>query len=67
MNSEEVSRHTQEREEIMALTRGFKKTVVKRVERDPAFAKTLLDEAATLFLRGEPETDRHILRDLVNA
>jgi len=52
---------------IMALTRDFKKTVVARVERDPAFAKALLDEAATLFLSGEPVTARLILRDLVNA
>ena len=51
----------------MALTRDFKKTVVARVERDPAFAKALLDEAATLFLADEPETARLILRDLVNA
>ena len=51
----------------MALTRDFKKTVVARVERDPAFAKALLDEAATLFLSGEPETARLILRELVNA
>jgi DNA-binding phage protein len=51
----------------MALTRTFKKTVVARVERDPAFAKALLDEAATLFLSDEPETARAILRDLVNA
>ncbi len=51
----------------MALTRDFKKTVVARVERDPAFARALLDEAATLFLSGEPETARLILRDLVNA
>ena len=51
----------------MALTRDFKKTVVARVERDPAFAKALLDEAATMFLSGEPETARLILRDLVNA
>jgi hypothetical protein len=29
--------------------------------------KALLDEAATLFLSGEPETARLILRDLVNA
>ena len=48
----------------MALTRDFKKTVVARVERDPAFARALLDEAATLFLSGEPETARLILRDL---
>lgn len=42
-------------------------TVVERVHRDPAFAKALLDEAATLFLSGEPDTARLILRDLVNA
>ena len=51
----------------MALTRNFKKTVIERVERDPEFAKALLDEAATLFLSDEPETARLILRDLVNA
>lgn len=51
----------------MALTRDFKETVVKRVQRDPAFAKAMLDEAATLFLNGEPDTARVILRDLVNA
>jgi DNA-binding phage protein len=51
----------------MALTRNFKQTVIDRVERDPEFAKALLDEAATLFLSDEPETARLILRDLVNA
>ena len=51
----------------MALTRDFKQTVVERVEREPAFAQALLDEAATLFLNGEPETVRLILRDLINA
>jgi DNA-binding phage protein len=51
----------------MALTRNFKQTVVERVQRDPDFAKALLDEAATLFLNGEPDTARLILRDLVNA
>ena len=51
----------------MALTRDFKQTVAERVQRDPAFAKALLDEAATLFLNGEPQTARLILRDLVNA
>lgn len=51
----------------MTLTRDFKLTVVERVKRDPAFAKALLDEAATLFLSGEPDAARLILRDLVNA
>ncbi len=51
----------------MALTRSFKETVAERVRRDPDFAKAMLDEAATLFLNGEPDTARLILRDLVNA
>ena len=51
----------------MALTRDFKHTVVERVQKDPAFAKALLDEAATLMISGEPETARLVLRDLVNA
>jgi DNA-binding phage protein len=51
----------------MALTRDFRETVGARVARDPAFARALLDEAATLFLNGEPETARLMLRDLVNA
>jgi hypothetical protein len=51
----------------MALTRNFKETVIQRVQSDASFAQALLDEAATLFLNGEPETARLILRDLVNA
>jgi DNA-binding phage protein len=51
----------------MALTQDFKKTVVARVERDPAFAKELLNEATTLLINGDAETARVILRDLVNA
>lgn len=51
----------------MAPTRNFKDTVVERVQSDASFAQALLDEAATLFLNGAPETARLILRDLVNA
>ena len=51
----------------MALTRDFKETVKERAARDPAFAKAMLDEAATAFLNGEPHVARLILRDLVNA
>lgn len=51
----------------MSLTRDFKRTVVARVERDRDFASALLDEAASLFLDGEPDAARLILRDLVNA
>jgi DNA-binding phage protein len=50
-----------------ALTRDFKETVVARVQNDPAFAQALLDEAITLFVNGEPESAKLILRDLVNA
>ena len=51
----------------MTLTRDFKQTIVERVQREPAFASALLDEAASLFLNGDPATARVILRDLVNA
>ena len=51
----------------MALTRDFKATVVSRVKKDPKFANALLDEAGTLFLNGDSETAKLILRDLVNA
>ena len=47
----------------MALTRDFKATVLARVQADPAFAKALLDEAVTLFLNGEAETAKLMLRD----
>ncbi len=51
----------------MALTRDSNKTIVERAKRDPAFAKELLDEALTLFLNGEPDTARLVVRDLVNV
>ncbi len=51
----------------MDLTRDSRKTVAERVKHDPAFAKALLDEALTLFLNGEPDTARLVLRDLVSV
>jgi DNA-binding phage protein len=51
----------------MGLTRDFRQTIGERVRRDKRFARSLLDEAATLFLNGEPEAARLLLRDLVNA
>jgi hypothetical protein len=50
---------------VMVLTRDFKQTIVDRVQRDPAFGKALLDEAASLFLNGEPDTACLIPRNLV--
>ena len=49
------------------ITRDVKLTIQERVQTDQAFAAALLNEAASLFLNGEPETARLILRDLVNA
>lgn len=51
----------------MVLTRDSKQTVSARAAHDPMFARALLDEALTLFLNGEPDTAKLILRDLVNA
>jgi DNA-binding phage protein len=51
----------------MALTRDFKDTIAARASKDPAFAQALLQEAATLFLNGEAELAKAVLRDLVNA
>ncbi len=51
----------------MTLTRDFKETVKVRIQRDSIFATALLDEAISLFLNGEPETARLILRDLINS
>ncbi|BAZ10374.1 hypothetical protein NIES4071_21890 [Calothrix sp. NIES-4071] len=51
----------------MTLTRDSIETVNARLQRDSAFATALLNEAILLFLNGEPETARLILRELVNA
>lgn len=51
----------------MALTRDFKETIAERAERDPDFAKAMLDEAIASFLNGEPDIARVMLRDVVNA
>jgi len=51
----------------MELTRDFKETINTRIQKDSEFTKALLDEAVNLFLDGESETARLILRELVNA
>jgi len=51
----------------MKLTRDYQETVNARIQHDPEFTAALLDEAVSLFLNGEPQTARLILRDLVNA
>jgi DNA-binding phage protein len=67
LSSKRAQRAKDEKVIEMALTRDFKQTVAERAQRDPEFAKAMLNEAAMLFLNGEPETARIILRDLVNA
>lgn len=51
----------------MALTRDYKETIKERAAKDPHFAASLMNEAVTAFLEGEPETARIILRELVNS
>lgn len=51
----------------MSITRDYKDTINERVIDDPLFTAALLDEAIALFLNGEPDVARLVLRDLVNA
>lgn len=51
----------------MALTRDFKKSVLERAQKDPAFRKGLLEEAINEFLSGELETAKELMRDYINA
>ena len=51
----------------MPLTRDFKKTVLARVQRDPAFRKALLTEGVEAFLSGDVDTGKAVLRDCINA
>jgi hypothetical protein len=51
----------------MALTRGFRETVVARAKRDPAFKTALLQEALQAFLDGEVAPGLILLRDCINA
>lgn len=51
----------------MALTRNSRHTIIERVRQDRAFAATLLEEAQTAFVQGEPALARLILRDLVHG
>jgi len=51
----------------MVLTKDFQDTIKTRINQDTEFAQALLDEATFLFLNGEPQTARLILRDLINS
>lgn len=49
------------------LTVDSSKTIQTRIKADPAFAEALLREATDMFLNGEAEASRLLLRDVVNA
>jgi len=51
----------------MNITRDYKDSINERVENDPLFTTALLNEAISLFLNGDPDVARLVLRDLVNA
>ena len=48
-------------------SRDVHTTILARIQRDPAYVQALWNEAVQLFLEGEPQTAKIILRDLVNA
>jgi len=51
----------------MALTKDYNEIINERLQKDPEFAAALFDEAITLFLNGESDVARMVIRDLVNA
>lgn len=51
----------------MALTRGFKELIQRRVASDPALGEALLREGIDIMLAGDVETGKAILRDHINA
>jgi DNA-binding phage protein len=51
----------------MPLTRTFRQTVLRRVQRDPAFARALLRESVQAMLADDLETGKALARDYINA
>jgi DNA-binding phage protein len=51
----------------MPLTRDFKQTIRDRVLADADFGPALLSGAVELFLAGDVETGKSVLRDYINA
>jgi hypothetical protein len=51
----------------MAVTKGFKDLVQRRVAKDAAFAENLLREGVDTMLTGDVETGKTILRDYIKA
>jgi DNA-binding phage protein len=51
----------------MALTRTFRQTVLRRAQREPAFARALLREAVQAMITGDLEAGKALARDYINA
>ena len=51
----------------MALTRGFRVTLLARARKDAEFRQALLKEGIDTLLAGDVETGKAILRDYINA
>lgn len=51
----------------MAVTRGFKELVQRRVSEDAAFAEALLREGIDTMLAGDVDAGKAILRDYIKA
>ncbi len=51
----------------MPLTRDFKKTVLERAQKDPAFRNGLLEHAINEFLSGNLEVGKELMRDYIHA
>lgn len=51
----------------MMMTRDYKISLRERVKCDPKFAASLMNEAVTALLNGEPELARLLLNELVTA
>ena len=51
----------------MVLTRDFKETIRRRVERDPAFREALLTEGIECLLASDVDTGKAALRNYINA
>jgi hypothetical protein len=51
---------------LMPFTKLFKDTVKARMERDPAFAAALFEEALSAFFEGNTALGKSLLRDLTN-
>ncbi|WP_243310889.1 DNA-binding protein [Fundidesulfovibrio agrisoli] len=51
----------------MALTRGFRATLLERAQQDAEFRQAMLVEGIDAMLAGDVATGKAILRDYINA